>query len=107
LSTPRCPSLSGPEEREKLPFKSLCCGGRADNLLFLVLLVTTFLGLSGLGLLSANTAGTTATEGRGEGKVNVLLRVETDNERRNVDDLLANTERKGISKSLKTAAGDR
>jgi nucleoside-triphosphatase THEP1 len=60
--------------------------------LFLILLfaITTLSG--GLGLLSADTARAAAAEGRGQSKVNVLLRVETDDERRNVDDLLANTD---------------
>jgi hypothetical protein len=68
-------------------------GGRANDLLLLLLLVTTsLLGLGGLGLLSANTAGTTATEGRGQGEVDVLLGVEADDERGDVDDLLADTD---------------
>jgi hypothetical protein len=61
--------------------------------LFLILLVVTTLALlGGLGLLSADTAGTATTVGRGEGEVNVLLGVETDDERRNVDDLLADAD---------------
>ena len=59
----------------------------ASNLLLILILVLTL--LSGLGLLSPDTAGAASTEGRGQGKVDVLLRVETDDERRNVDDLLA------------------
>lgn len=60
--------------------------------LLLVLLGIT-LGLSsGLGLLSSDTARAAAAEGRVESEVNVLLGVETDDERRNVDDLLANTD---------------
>jgi hypothetical protein len=59
-------------------------------ILFLLLTITATLG--GLGLLSADTAGATATEGRGESKVDVLLGVETDDERRHVDDLLADAD---------------
>jgi len=62
----------------------------ASNLLLILLLVLTL--LSGLGLLSPDTAGAASTEGRGQGKVDVLLRVETDDERRNVDDLLADAD---------------
>lgn len=58
----------------------------------LVLLLGLF-ALSGrLGLLSADTAGAARAEGRVESKVNVLLGVETDDERRNVDDLLADAD---------------
>jgi len=65
-------------------------GSGAHDLLLLLLLVSaTLLGLSSLGLLSAHTAGASTTEGRGKGEVNVLLGVKTDNERGNVDDLLA------------------
>ncbi len=60
--------------------------------LFLILLLTLTTLSSSLGLLSADTAGAAAAEGRGQRKVNVLLRVETDDERRNVDDLLADTD---------------
>ena len=61
----------------------------AYDLLLLLLLVTTLLGLSSLGLLSAHATGASATEGRGKGEVDVLLGVKTDNERGNVHDLLA------------------
>jgi len=60
----------------------------------LLILVTTVLVttlLASLGLLPSDTAGATATEWRGESEVNVLLGVETDDERGDVDDLLANT----------------
>ena len=43
-------------------------------------------------MLSLNTAGATTTVGRGGSKVNVLLGVKTDGERRNVDNLLTNTD---------------
>lgn len=58
--------------------------------IFLLLAISTALG--GLGLLSADTSRATATEWRVQGEVNVLLRVETDDERRNVDNLLADTD---------------
>jgi hypothetical protein len=63
-----------------------------NHLLVILLVITILLGLGSLGLLPANTARTSTTEWRAEGKVNVLLGVETDDERRNVDDLLANTD---------------
>lgn len=58
--------------------------------LLLTVLIAAFLG--SLGLLSADTAGATTTEGRGKGEVNVLLGVETDDERRHVDNLLADAD---------------
>ena len=64
---------------------------RVSNLL-LILLLGTLTALSGLGLLSADTAGASATEGRGKGEVDVLLGVETDDERGNVHDLLADAD---------------
>lgn len=62
------------------------------HLLLLFLLVTTLTALGGLGLLSADTAGAAATEGRGQGEVDVLLGVKTDHERGHVDDLLADAD---------------
>jgi len=65
----------------------------ASNLLLVLLtgiVVTTLLG--GLGLLPSYTTRAAATKGRGQGEVDVLLGVETDDERGNVDDLLANTD---------------
>lgn len=62
------------------------------HLLLLLLLAIITASLGGLGLLSADTAGATTTEGRGQGEVNVLLGVETDNERGHVDDLLADAD---------------
>ena len=53
------------------------------------IVVTTLLG--SLGLLPPYTSGAATTEGRGQGKVNVLLGVKTNNEGRNVDDLLSDT----------------
>lgn len=60
--------------------------------LLLVLLLTVLAVGGSLGLLSADTAGAARAEGRVESKVNVLLGVETDDERRNVDDLLADAD---------------
>ena len=59
-------------------------------LLVLSGLVTT--GSSGSGVLSLNTARAATTVGRSGSKVNVLLGVKTDGERRNVDNLLTNTD---------------
>lgn len=62
------------------------------HLLVILLLLVTFAALGSLGLLSADTAGSATAEGRGESEVNVLLRVETDDEGGNVDDLLADSD---------------
>lgn len=62
------------------------------NLLLLLLLSVAATTLSGLGLLSADTAGAATTKGRGQGEVDVLLGVETDDKRGHVDDLLADTD---------------
>jgi hypothetical protein len=62
------------------------------HLLLVLLILATLTALGGLGLLSADTAGTATTEGRGKGEVDVLLRVETNDERRNVDDLLSDSD---------------
>jgi hypothetical protein len=62
------------------------------HLLLVLLVLATLTALGGLGLLSADTAGTATTEGRGKGEVDVLLRVETNDERRNVDDLLSDSD---------------
>jgi hypothetical protein len=68
--------------------------GAHDLLLVLLLVGAALLGLSSLGLLSAHTTGTSTAEGRGKGEVDVLLGVKTDNERGNVDDLLADAEKR-------------
>jgi len=60
-------------------------------LLLLLGIVTTLLLGSGGGLLPPDTTWTSTTEWRGKSKVDVLLGVETDDERWDVDDLLANT----------------
>ena len=61
--------------------------------LFLLLVITSIITLlSGLSLLSADTAGAATTEGRGKGEINVLLGVQPDDERRDVDDLLADAD---------------
>ena len=62
------------------------------SLLVILLLLTLASTLSGLGLLSADTAGAAAAEGRVESEVDVLLGVEADDERGNVDDLLVDTD---------------
>lgn len=62
------------------------------HLLLVLLILTTFTALGSLGLLSSDTTGSATTEGRGESEVNVLLGVETDDERGNVDDLLADSD---------------
>ena len=60
--------------------------------LLLVLLVATLLLLRSSSLaLALDTTGTTSAIWRGEGEVDVLLGLETDDERGNVDNLLANT----------------
>jgi hypothetical protein len=61
--------------------------------LFLILFLgIVILLLGSLGLLSADTSWTSTTEWRAQGEVDVLLGVETDNERWNVDDLFTNTD---------------
>jgi len=64
----------------------------ASNLLLILLITLALALLGGVGLLSPDTAGAATTEGRGQGEVDVLLGVETDDERRNVDDLLADAD---------------
>jgi hypothetical protein len=62
-------------------------------LIILILrIITSILLLSRLGLLPPNTTRASTTKGRAKGEINVLLGVETDDEGRNVDDLLANTD---------------
>lgn len=60
-------------------------------LLLLTTLLTLILLLRRLGLLPPDTAWTPATERRSEREVDVLLRIETDDERWHVDDLAADT----------------
>jgi hypothetical protein len=62
------------------------------HLLVILLLLSIVLLLGCLGLLSPDTARAATTEGRRESEVNVLLGVETNDERRNVDDLLADAD---------------
>jgi hypothetical protein len=62
----------------------------ATNLL-LILFVTALLLLGGSGgTLALDTSGTASSVGRGGGEVNVFLGVETNDERWDVDHLLAN-----------------
>jgi hypothetical protein len=65
---------------------------RVHNLL-LVLLIGTIIAtlLGSLGLLPPDTTRATATERRSQREVDVLLRIETNDEGGNVDDLLADT----------------
>lgn len=63
-----------------------------QHLLLILIITTTLATLSSLGLLSADTAGATTAEGRGQGEVDVLLGVETDHEGGHVDDLLADAD---------------
>lgn len=62
------------------------------HLLVILLLLSGATLLGSLSLLSANTARATAAERRVQSEVNVLLGVETDDERRNIDNLLADTD---------------
>jgi hypothetical protein len=64
----------------------------AKNLLFLLLLSLLVALLGGLGLPSPDTTGAASTERRGQREVDVLLRVETDDERGHIDDLLADAD---------------
>lgn len=63
----------------------------STDLLVILLLLALGTTLGGLGLLSANTTRAAAAERRVQSEVNVLLGVETDDERRNVHNLLADT----------------
>ena len=67
---------------------------RCAYLLIILILriITSILLLSRLSLLSPDTTRTSTTKGRAEGEIDVLLGVETDDEGRNIDDLLANTD---------------
>jgi len=81
-----------------LPFKLLAIDASSHDLdtnrllLFLLGVTTLLLLLGGLGLLSPDTTWASTTEWRGKSKVDVLLGVETDDERWDVDNLLANTD---------------
>ena len=61
---------------------------KASLLVVLLLVAVLLLGGSG-GTLALDATGAATTVGRVEGKVDVLLGVEADDERGNVDDLLA------------------
>src|SRR3569833_3739238 len=64
-----------------------------DLHLFVILILTlVVLQLRRLGLLPLVATRTTTAQGRGQGEVDVLLRVEPDDERRHVDDLLAHAD---------------
>jgi hypothetical protein len=75
----------------------------AWSLLFVLLtgvVITTLLG--GLGLLPPHATRATASEWRGQSKVDVLLRVETDHEGGDVDDLLADAVKSLVLCSYRT-----
>jgi hypothetical protein len=61
------------------------------HLLLILLTRIIILLLGGLGLLSPDTTWASSSKWRSEGKVDMLLGVETDNERWDVNDLLSNT----------------
>ena len=65
---------------------------REVQLLLVLVAVAVLLLGSGSSTLALDTTGAASAVRRSEGKVNVLLGVETDNERGNVDNLLANTD---------------
>lgn len=62
------------------------------RLVLLVLIGVLALGVSLLQVLPANTSRLATSERRADGEVNVLLRVQSDHERWDVHDLLADTE---------------
>ena len=70
---------------------------KLQHLLLILLTLVIILLLSSFGLLPPDTAGTPATKWRSQSEIDVLLRVETDNERWNVDDLLADAVMNTIS----------
>lgn len=63
----------------------------ASKLLLLILPTLIILLLSRLCLLPPHTPGTPTTKRGRESKIDVFLRIETDNERGNVDNLFAHT----------------
>lgn len=68
-------------------------GDRVSALLLVLLgVITASGGGGGTSTLALDTTGASTTVRRGEGKVDVLLRVETDDKGRNVDDLLADAD---------------
>ena len=79
----------------------------AADLLFLLLtaFLTLLLALRSLGLLPPDAAWTPATERRGESEVDMLLRVEANDEGRDVDDLLADAVVDYVSAMLYCSVG--
>jgi hypothetical protein len=61
------------------------------QLLLVVVACILILLIGSLDLLPPHAAWAATAERRGEGEIDMLLRVEADDERRNIDDLLANT----------------
>lgn len=70
--------------------------------LLLVLITSLFLLRSGGSTLPLNTTRASSTIGRGECEVDVFLGVQTDNEGRDVDNLLADTGVEGGGASVTT-----
>jgi len=62
------------------------------RLLLFLLVSASLLGGGSGSTLALDATGATTTKGRGQGEVDVLLGVKTDDERGDVDDLLANTD---------------
>lgn len=62
----------------------------ATSLLFILIITALLLLGSSSGTLALNASRATSSVWRGKGEVNMLLGVETNDERRNVDNLLAN-----------------
>lgn len=67
-------------------------GSRNRSLVILLIIAGIIAFLRGLGLLSADATWAATTERRGESEVDVLLRVQPNDERRNIDDLLADAD---------------
>lgn len=78
-------TVQTPDERA-LPPRNL--------LFFFVLSLLIILFVTTLGLLSLDAPRTSTSKGRSESKVNVLLGVETNDKRRDIDNLFSNATRK-------------
>lgn len=71
-----------------------------DLLFFFVLSLLIILFVTTLGLLSLDAPRTSTSKGRSESKVNVLLGVETNDKRRDIDNLFSNATRKRLLASF-------